>query len=197
MPNIQQIQLESSERPKGICLLTEKLLLILIGKQKSTDSTLLPSSKSDEYIIRLMFREVMLKEEFLVTVSENQSGYTPFSALLHKAERKKRIASLSPDICHPNRGLCKQLIAVVKVEGLEGPLFKNSKALHPVSVRTPQPWKLQMPSLLSSQRRYPNPAAHQTTPAPRNLFIFLKERTYNGKRKLISSLRNWKFFLGN
>ncbi|EPQ13138.1 hypothetical protein D623_10031256 [Myotis brandtii] len=105
MPNIQQIQLESGERPKGICFLTDKLLLILIGKQKSTDSTFLPSSKSDEYVIRLIVREVTLKEEFPVTVSENQSGYTTLSALLNKAERKKPIESLSPDICHQNRGL--------------------------------------------------------------------------------------------
>ncbi|XP_016064393.1 PREDICTED: WD repeat and coiled-coil-containing protein C2orf44 homolog [Miniopterus natalensis] len=105
MQNIQQIQLESSERPKGICFLTDKLLLILVGKQKSTDSTFLPSSKSDEYIIRLIVREVMLEEEFPVTLSENQSGYSTFSTLLNKAERKKLIESLSPDICHQNRGL--------------------------------------------------------------------------------------------
>ncbi|XP_059516423.1 WD repeat and coiled-coil-containing protein isoform X1 [Myotis daubentonii] len=105
MPNIQQIQLEGSERPKGICFLTDKLLLILIGKQKSTDSTFLPSSKSDEYVIRLTVREVTLKEEFPVTVSETQSGYTTLSALLNKAERKKPIESLSPDMCHQNTGL--------------------------------------------------------------------------------------------
>lgn len=105
MPNIQQIHLESSERPKGLCFLTDKLLLILVGKQKSTDSTFLPSSKSDEYIIRLVVREVRLKEEFPGTVSENQSGYSTVSALLNKAEREKLIESLSPDTCHQNRGL--------------------------------------------------------------------------------------------
>lgn len=105
LPNIQQIQLESNERPKGICFLTDKLLLILIGKQKSTDSTFLPSSKSDEYVIRLIVREITLKEEFPVTESENQSGYTTFSALLNKAEGGKLIESPYPDICHQNRGL--------------------------------------------------------------------------------------------
>ncbi|CAK6434901.1 unnamed protein product [Pipistrellus nathusii] len=103
MPNIQQIQLESGERPKGLCFLTDKLLLILVGKQKSTDSTFLPSSKSDEYIIRLVVREVRLKVEF--PVREDQSGCSTFSALLNKAERKKLIESLSPDVCHQNRGL--------------------------------------------------------------------------------------------
>ncbi|XP_066090874.1 WD repeat and coiled-coil-containing protein isoform X1 [Saccopteryx bilineata] len=105
-PNIQHIQLERSERPKGICFLTDKLLLILAGKQKSTDATFLPSSKSDEYIIRLIVKEVMLEEEFSVTLSENQSGYSTFSTLLNKAERRKKlIEGLSPDICHQNRGL--------------------------------------------------------------------------------------------
>lgn len=105
MPNIQQIQLESSERPKGICFLTDKLLLILVGKQKSTDLAFLPSSKSDEYVIRLIVTEVTLEEEFPVTLSENQSGYSTFSTLLNKAERKKLIESLSPDFCPQNRGL--------------------------------------------------------------------------------------------
>lgn len=104
MPNIQKIQLESSERPKGLCFLTDKLLLILLGKQKSTDSTFLPSSKSDEYVIRLIVREIMLEEECPVTPSENQSSYSTFSTLLNKAERKTLIESLSPDICYQNRG---------------------------------------------------------------------------------------------
>ncbi|XP_054425115.1 WD repeat and coiled-coil-containing protein [Pteronotus mesoamericanus] len=105
MPDIQQIQLESSERPKGICFLTDKLLLILVGKQKSTDLTFLPPSKSDEYIIRLIVREVMLKEGFPITLSENQSGYSSFSLLLDKTEEKKLIEGLSPDTYHQNRGL--------------------------------------------------------------------------------------------
>ncbi|XP_045045138.2 WD repeat and coiled-coil-containing protein isoform X2 [Desmodus rotundus] len=105
MPNTQQIHLESSERPKGICFLTEKLLLILVGKQKSADLTFLPPSKSDEYIIRLIVREVMLEEKFPVALNENQSGYSTFSTLLNKAETKKLIESLSPDIYDQNRAL--------------------------------------------------------------------------------------------
>nr|XP_060642908.1 WD repeat and coiled-coil-containing protein-like [Anolis sagrei ordinatus] len=62
LPNIQQIQLEKSERPKGLCFLTDKLLLILVGKQKLTDPAFLPSSRSDKYILRLMIKEVVGKE---------------------------------------------------------------------------------------------------------------------------------------
>ncbi|XP_077630319.1 LOW QUALITY PROTEIN: WD repeat and coiled-coil-containing protein [Crocuta crocuta] len=105
MPNIQQIQLERSERPKGMCFLTDKLLLILVGRQKSTDSAFLPSSKTDQYIMRLIVREVALEKELPVTSSENQSGYSTFRTLLNKTDRKKLIESLYPDLCHQNRGL--------------------------------------------------------------------------------------------
>lgn len=104
MVNIQQIQLESSERPKGICFLTDKLLLILVGKQKPTDSAFLSSSKSDQYIVHLIVREVML-EKFSITSSENQSNSSPFNTLLHIANKKKLIQSLSQDLCHRNREL--------------------------------------------------------------------------------------------
>ncbi|XP_008488946.1 WD repeat and coiled-coil-containing protein [Calypte anna] len=62
MPHIQQIQLEKNERPKGLCFLTDKLLLILIGKQKFPEPNLIPSSSSDRYVIRLMIKELMLEE---------------------------------------------------------------------------------------------------------------------------------------
>ncbi|XP_008058453.2 WD repeat and coiled-coil-containing protein [Carlito syrichta] len=105
VPNIQKIQLENTERPKGICFLTDKLLLILVGKQKCTDTTFIPSSKSDQYVIRVIVREVMLEEESSVTSNESQSTYSTFSALLSKANGDKLIESLSPGFGHQNRGL--------------------------------------------------------------------------------------------
>uniref|UniRef100_A0A2K6U0C6 WD repeat and coiled-coil-containing protein n=1 Tax=Saimiri boliviensis boliviensis TaxID=39432 RepID=A0A2K6U0C6_SAIBB len=105
VPNIQQIQLENTERPKGICFLTDQLLLILVGKQKLTDTTFLPSSKSDQYVLSLTVREVMLEEEPSITSSESQTTYSTFSALLNKGNRKKLIESLSPEFCHQNKGL--------------------------------------------------------------------------------------------
>ncbi|XP_054844724.1 WD repeat and coiled-coil-containing protein-like [Eublepharis macularius] len=62
LPNVQQIPLEKSERPKGLCFLTDKLLLILVGKQKLTEPAFLPSSRSDKYLLRLMVKEVVGKE---------------------------------------------------------------------------------------------------------------------------------------
>ncbi|KFO75827.1 WD repeat-containing protein C2orf44, partial [Cuculus canorus] len=62
MPHIQQIQLEKNERPKGLRFLADKLLLILIGKQKCPEPTFIPSSNSDRYVTRLMIKELMLEE---------------------------------------------------------------------------------------------------------------------------------------
>ncbi|NWV61333.1 WDCP protein, partial [Malurus elegans] len=61
LPNIQQIQLEKSEKPKGLCFLTNKLLLILVGRQKFSDPAFLPSSRSDKYLIRLMIKELIFE----------------------------------------------------------------------------------------------------------------------------------------
>ncbi|EHB15993.1 hypothetical protein GW7_13981 [Heterocephalus glaber] len=104
MPNIQQIQLENDERPKGISFMTNRSLLILVGRQKSTDTTFLPTSESDQYVIRLVVREVML-EESSVTSNESQSVNATSIALLNKANGKKLIESLPPDFCHQNREL--------------------------------------------------------------------------------------------
>ncbi|XP_075717106.1 WD repeat and coiled-coil-containing protein-like [Rhinoderma darwinii] len=92
MPNIQQIQLEKNERPKGLYFLTDKMLLVLVGRQKTCDPAFLPSSSSDKYIIRLMVKEVMFDED-----SEIPSAHSSFdsSALLHG--RKKYVDCLYKD----------------------------------------------------------------------------------------------------
>ncbi|XP_062065015.1 WD repeat and coiled-coil-containing protein isoform X2 [Lepus europaeus] len=99
-PNVQHIQLESSERPKGLCFLTDRLLLILVGKPSCTDVAFLPSSESEQYAIHLTVREVTLEEQ-----SESQSACSTFSALLDKADRKLVIESPSPHFCPQHGGL--------------------------------------------------------------------------------------------
>ncbi|XP_064847458.1 WD repeat and coiled-coil-containing protein-like [Oncorhynchus masou masou] len=59
MPNIQQISLQKNERPKGICFLGDKMLLLMIGIQKSKDPAFLPSSNTDKYILRLASKEIV------------------------------------------------------------------------------------------------------------------------------------------
>lgn len=96
MPNIQQIQLESNERPKGICFLTDKLLLISVGKPKPTETAFLPSSESDQYSVRLVFREITLARETSGMPTESQGAYSAFNVLLNRADREKFLESLSP-----------------------------------------------------------------------------------------------------
>uniref|UniRef100_A0A8C8RVK5 WD repeat and coiled-coil-containing protein n=1 Tax=Pelusios castaneus TaxID=367368 RepID=A0A8C8RVK5_9SAUR len=88
MPNIQQIQLEKNERPKGLCFLTEKLLLILIGKQKFTDSAIIPSSSTDRYIIRLMIKELIFEEDSSALSDATQNLLSNFESSNTLGKRK-------------------------------------------------------------------------------------------------------------
>ncbi|XP_031211158.1 WD repeat and coiled-coil-containing protein [Mastomys coucha] len=106
MPNVQQIQLESNERPKGLCFLTDRLLLIAVGKQKPTEAAFLPSSESDQYTVRLIVREITLGRESSGTSAESQGAYSDFKALLNKADREKEFTeSLSPCSSPLSQGL--------------------------------------------------------------------------------------------
>ncbi|AWP19765.1 putative WD repeat-containing protein C2orf44 -like [Scophthalmus maximus] len=67
MPNIQQISLQTTERPKGICFLSDKMLLVMVGRQKSSDPAFLASSNTDKYILHLMPKELMLNGETPIT----------------------------------------------------------------------------------------------------------------------------------
>lgn len=63
MPNVQQVQLQKSERPKGVCFLSNKLLMLMVGRQKSSDPAFLPSSNTDKYILRLTTKELLFDGE--------------------------------------------------------------------------------------------------------------------------------------
>ncbi|KAK9531812.1 hypothetical protein VZT92_011216 [Zoarces viviparus] len=67
MPNIQQISLQTNERPKGVCFLNDKMLLLMVGRQKSSDPAFLPSSNTDKYVLRLVAKELMLDGETPIT----------------------------------------------------------------------------------------------------------------------------------
>ncbi|NXV71263.1 WDCP protein, partial [Atlantisia rogersi] len=83
LPNIQQIQLEKNEKPKGLCFLTNKLLLILVGRQKFTDPAFLPSSRSDKYMIRLMIKELIFEMGPSTPASVNGSSSLNLSNISH------------------------------------------------------------------------------------------------------------------
>ncbi|XP_071334854.1 WD repeat and coiled-coil-containing protein [Trachinotus anak] len=67
MPNIQQISLQTNERPKGVCFLNDKMLLLMVGRQKSNDPAFLPSSNTDKYILHLIAKELMYNGETPIT----------------------------------------------------------------------------------------------------------------------------------
>uniref|UniRef100_A0A8B9QD58 WD repeat and coiled-coil-containing protein n=1 Tax=Apteryx owenii TaxID=8824 RepID=A0A8B9QD58_APTOW len=79
LPNIQQIQLEKNEKPKGLCFLTNKLLLIMVGKQKFTDPAFLPSSRSDKYMIRLMIKELIFEVSSASAPADASFGFNLIS----------------------------------------------------------------------------------------------------------------------
>lgn len=67
MPNIQQISLQANERPKGVCFLNDKMLLLMVGRQKSNDPAFLPSSNTDKYILHLIAKELVYNGETPIT----------------------------------------------------------------------------------------------------------------------------------
>lgn len=83
MPNIQQISLPTSDRPKGVCFLNEKMLLLMVGRQKSNDPVFLQSSNTEKYILRLLAKELVCDGEAPVPPSpsarsrESASNFSP------------------------------------------------------------------------------------------------------------------------
>ncbi|XP_029281051.1 WD repeat and coiled-coil-containing protein [Cottoperca gobio] len=100
MPNIQQISLQTNERPKGVCFLNDKMLLLMVGRQKSNDPAFLPSSNTDKYVLRLVAKELMLDGETPVppspsahnneSISHFCAGIRRHSEHLSKDDREHR-----------------------------------------------------------------------------------------------------------
>ncbi|XP_069461972.1 WD repeat and coiled-coil-containing protein-like [Ambystoma mexicanum] len=95
MPNIQQIHLEKNERPKGLCFLTDKMLLVLVGKQKLSNPAFLPSSNSDKYVIGLMVKEVLFEDDS--SASSAGSPLSPFDSYASIVAKKQLFENCSRD----------------------------------------------------------------------------------------------------
>ncbi|KAM9356086.1 WD repeat and coiled-coil-containing protein [Pholidichthys leucotaenia] len=82
MPNIQQISLQQNERPKGVCFLSDKTLLLMVGRQKSSDPAFLPSVNTDKYILRLFAKELYDGESPMIPSpsAQNQESTSNFCA---------------------------------------------------------------------------------------------------------------------
>ncbi|NXI14502.1 WDCP protein, partial [Irena cyanogastra] len=129
LPNIQQIQLEKSEKPKGLCFLTNKLLLILVGRQKFTDPAFLPSSRSDKYMIRLMIKELILEMGPSKSVSADGSSSLNLSNITHDPSRD--VHPLSRGLLIPDRAALQSPTSRRKlIEEIKSPAYEQNLVLN-------------------------------------------------------------------
>ncbi|KAM9315571.1 WD repeat and coiled-coil-containing protein-like [Gastrophryne carolinensis] len=117
MPNIQQIQLEKNERPKGLYFLTDKMLLVLVGRQKTCDPAFLPSSSSDKYIIRLMVKEVMFDEDSSTSSADIASANSSYDSSVILHGKKKYGDTLYKEEQPP---VCRELLIPGSTSGRQG-----------------------------------------------------------------------------
>lgn len=129
LPNIQQIQLEKSEKPKGLCFLTNKLLLILVGRQKFSDPAFLPSSRSDKYMIRLMIKELTFEMGPLKPVSADGSSSLNLSNIPHDPSRDAH--PLSHGLLIPDRSALQSPTSRRKlIEEIKSPVYEQNLVLN-------------------------------------------------------------------
>ncbi|XP_058658372.1 WD repeat and coiled-coil-containing protein [Ammospiza caudacuta] len=129
LPNIQQIQLEKSEKPKGLCFLTNKLLLILVGRQKFSDPAFLPSSRSDKYMIRLMIKELILEVCPSKAVSADGSSSLNPSSVTHDPSRD--VHPLSRGLLIPDRSALQSPTSRRKlIEEIKSPAYEQNLVLN-------------------------------------------------------------------
>ncbi|NXC85227.1 WDCP protein, partial [Cercotrichas coryphoeus] len=129
LPNIQQIQLEKSEKPKGLCFLTNKLLLILVGRQKFSDPAFLPSSRSDKYMIRLMVKELILEMGPSKSVSADGSSNLNLSNIAHDPSRD--VPPLSRGLLIPDRSALQSPTSRRKlIEEIKSPVYEQNLVLN-------------------------------------------------------------------
>uniref|UniRef100_A0A8U7M8E4 WD repeat and coiled-coil-containing protein n=1 Tax=Corvus moneduloides TaxID=1196302 RepID=A0A8U7M8E4_CORMO len=136
MPHIQQIQLEKNERPKGLCFLTDKLLLILIGKQRFPEPNLIPSSSSDRYIIRLMVKELMLEENSSALPETKQNMFYNFESSISIPGKRKFFENLATEDQPQSRELLIPRRTVIQspsgrrrlIEEVKSPSYEQSSS---------------------------------------------------------------------
>ncbi|XP_040406732.1 WD repeat and coiled-coil-containing protein-like [Cygnus olor] len=136
MPHIQQIQLEKNERPKGLCFLTDKLLLILIGKQKFPEPNFIPSSSSDRYVMRLMTKELMLEEDSSALPDTKQHMLYSFVSSVNIPGKRKFFENLAMEDQAPSRELLIPRSTVIQspsgrrrlIEEVKSPSYEQSSS---------------------------------------------------------------------
>ncbi|NXG78113.1 WDCP protein, partial [Baryphthengus martii] len=136
MPHIQQIQLEKNERPKGLCFLTEKLLLLLIGKQKFPEPSLIPSSSSDRYVMRLMIKELIVEEDSLALPETKQNMFYNLESSVNIPGKRKFFENLATEDQPQSRELLIPKTTVIQspsgrrrlIEEVKSPSYEQSSS---------------------------------------------------------------------
>ncbi|NXR08522.1 WDCP protein, partial [Semnornis frantzii] len=136
MPHIQQIQLEKNERPKGLCFLTDRLLLMLIGKQKFSEPSLIPSSSSDRYVMRLMIKELMVDEDSLALPETKQNTFYNFESSVNIPGKRKFFENLAAEDQPQSRELLIPRSTIIQspsgrrrlIEEVKSPSYEQSSS---------------------------------------------------------------------
>ncbi|KFO83090.1 WD repeat-containing protein C2orf44, partial [Buceros rhinoceros silvestris] len=136
MPHIQQIQLEKNERPKGLCFLTDKLLLILIGRQKFPEPSLIPSSSSDRYVMRLMIKELIVEEDSSALPETKQNTFYNFESSVNIPGKRKFFENLATEDQPQSRELLIPRNTVIQspsgrrrlIEEVKSPSYEQSSS---------------------------------------------------------------------
>ncbi|XP_060722493.1 WD repeat and coiled-coil-containing protein isoform X1 [Tachysurus vachellii] len=86
MPNVQQIHLQKNEKPKGLCFLSSKQILVMLGRQRSSDPAFLPSYNTDKYVVRLVVRELVFDEDTASPVVQKPESPSDLQELRRHSE---------------------------------------------------------------------------------------------------------------
>uniref|UniRef100_W5LD85 WD repeat and coiled-coil-containing protein n=1 Tax=Astyanax mexicanus TaxID=7994 RepID=W5LD85_ASTMX len=86
MPNVQQIHLQKNERPKGVCFINSKMMLLMVGRQRSNDPAFLPSSNTDKFVLRLMAKELLFDEDTTSPVVQKPESPSNFHGVRRHSE---------------------------------------------------------------------------------------------------------------
>ncbi|XP_075717104.1 WD repeat and coiled-coil-containing protein-like [Rhinoderma darwinii] len=81
MPNIQQIRLEENEKAKGLSFLSDTLLLILVGRPKTSDLGFVHILASEKYTVQLVTRKIMPVEYIPSRTNSGQNSISDQSSL--------------------------------------------------------------------------------------------------------------------
>jgi len=176
VPNVQQIWLAAGERPKGVCFLTDRLLLLMVGRQKSNDPAFLPASNADTFVLRLVAKELLPDGDAPAARVGRRSE------LLSRDERERPGATDLKDLVLPGGGVVRsagpnrrRLVEELRsgepspVDFFERAPSAASSSVTVESFDTDHVRRVSCPAAAGHPRREPSDGRHAEPPAPPGL----------------------------